>query len=314
MKVLLTGANGYVGRAARVALKASGHEVVAAVRTLDRLPAHRRAGAVAVGGIDRDTDWSGALDGVEAVLHMASPVLLDADATTRRDEARRVIVDGTDQLIGQAAVAGVRRFVFVSSLKAMGEESGARPLTEADTPAPQDEYAEAKLAAERQVLAGAPGGLVVRSPAVYGRASGGNLRQMIEFLRRAPAVLPLGYTGNRRSFIHRDNLVSALLRCVEAPAGTGGTFLVSDGEAVSTAVLVRRMLRALGRRALVLPVPRAVLSTLVGARLGPEAARRLVQSYAVDDRAIRAALGWSPPLDPEQAMADAVATGPDPHA
>ena len=295
MKVLLTGANGYVGRAARVALKASGHEVVAAVRTLDRLPAHRRAGAV-------------------AVLHMASPVLLDADATTRRDEARRVIVDGTDQLIGQAAVAGVRRFVFVSSLKAMGEESGARPLTEADTPAPQDEYAEAKLAAERQVLAGAPGGLVVRSPAVYGRASGGNLRQMIEFLRRAPAVLPLGYTGNRRSFIHRDNLVSALLRCVEAPAGTGGTFLVSDGEAVSTAVLVRRMLRALGRRALVLPVPRAVLSTLVGARLGPEAARRLVQSYAVDDRAIRAALGWSPPLDPERAMADAVATGPDPHA
>ncbi|MEQ9330874.1 NAD-dependent epimerase/dehydratase family protein [Thalassobaculum sp.] len=314
MKVLLTGANGYVGRAARAALESAGHEVVAAVRTLDRLPAHRRAGAVAVGAIDAGTDWSGVLDGVEAVLHMASPALMDADAATRREEARRVIVDGTGRLLAQAGAAAVRRFVFVSSLKAMGEESGARPLTEGDTPVPQDEYAEAKLEAERQVLAGAPGGLVVRSPAVYGRASGGNLRQMIEFLRRAPAVLPLGYTGNRRSFIHRDNLVSALQRCLEAPDGTGGTFLVSDGEAVSTATLVRRMLRALGRRALVVPVPRAVLETLVAARLGPEAARRLVQSYAVDDRAIRAALGWSPPLDPERSMADAVAIGPDPHA
>lgn len=314
MKVLLTGANGYIARAARQSLAAAGHDVVATVRTLDRLPVHRGAGAVAVGAIDAGTDWSAALDGVEAVLHMASPILLDADEATRRDQAGRVIVDGTGRLLRQAAEAGVRRFVFVSSLKAMGEESGALPLTEADTPAPQDEYAEAKLAAERLVMAEAPGGLVVRSPAVYGRASGGNLRQMIEFLRRAPAVLPLGYSGNRRSFIHRDNLVSALVRCVEAPAGTGGTFLVSDGEAVSTATLVRRMLRALGRRALVVPVPRAVLSALVGARLGPDAARRLVQSYAVDDRAIRSALGWSPPLDPERAMADAAQAGPDPHA
>jgi len=314
VKVLLTGANGYVARAARRSLAIAGHEVVATVRTLDRLPAHRRTGAVAVGAIDAGTDWSAALDGVEAVLHMASPILLDADAATRRDEAQRVIVEGTGRLLQQAGAAGVRRFVFVSSLKAMGEESGAAPLTESDTPAPQDEYAEAKLTAERRVLADAPGGLVIRSPAVYGRASGGNLRQMIEFLRRAPAVLPLGYAGNRRSFIHRDNLASALVGCVEAPDGTGGTFLVSDGEAVSTAVLVRRMLRALGRRAVVVPVPALVLSALVAARLGPEAARRLVQSYAVDDRAIRAALGWVPPLDPDRAMADAVATGPDPYA
>lgn len=314
MKVLLTGANGYVARAVRPALEAAGHEVVAAVRSLDRLPAHRRAGAVAVGGIDGRTDWGAALGGVEAVLHMASPILLDADPDTRRAAAESVIVEGTARLLDQAGSAGVRRFVFVSSLKAMGEESGTGPLTEADPPAPVDEYARAKLAAERLVLAGAAGGLVVRSPAVYGRASRGNVRQMIDFLRRAPAVVPLGYGGNRRSFIHRDNLASALVRCVEAPEAVGGTFLVSDGEAVSTATLVRRVLRALGRRALVLPVPGAVLSALVAARLGPEAARRLVQSYAVDDRAIRAALGWAPPIDPDRAMADAVAAGADPYA
>lgn len=312
MKVLVTGANGYVGRAARLALESAGHRVVAAVRSLDRLPAHRRAGAVAVGEVDAGTGWDAALDGVEAVLHTVSPPLSEGDEASRRAEARRVIVEGTGRLVDRARAAGVRRFVYVSSLKAMGEESGARPLTEADEPHPNDAYAEAKLAAERLVLADAPGPIVVRSPAVYGRASGGNVRQMIEFLRRSPAVLPLGYSGNRRSFIHRDNLVSALVRCVEAPDDVAGTFLVSDGEAVSTAELVRRVLRALERRALVLPVPRAVLSALVSARLGPEAARRLVQSYAVDDRAIRAALGWAPPLDPERAMADAVAEGPDP--
>ncbi len=314
MKVLLTGANGYVGRAARLALEAGGHQVVAAVRSLDRLPAHRRAGALAVGEIDAGTDWEAALDGVEAVLHMASPVLIEASPEIRRAEAQRVIVDGTGRLLDRARAAGVRRFVFVSSLKAMGEVSGPRPLTENDPPAPGDDYAEAKLMAERRVLGEAPGAIVIRSPAVYGRASRGNVRQMIEFLRRAPALLPLGYDGNRRSFIHRDNLVSALVRCIEAPDGAGGTYLVSDGEAISTATLVRRMLRALGRRALVVPVPAVLLSALVSARLGPEAARRLVQSYAVDDRAIRSALGWTPPLDPERAMADAVATGADPCA
>jgi nucleoside-diphosphate-sugar epimerase len=224
----------------------------------------------------------------------------------------RVIVEGTDRLLDQAAAAGVRRFVFVSSLKAMGEESGPAPLVETDMPRPQDIYAEAKLAAETRVLAAAPGPVVIRPPAIYGRASGGNVRQMIDLLRAAPSVLPLGYDGNRRSFVHRTNLVSALVRCLEAEAAEGRTFLVSDGEAVSTGALVRRVLRALGRRALVLPVPGPLLAALARRRLGPEAARRLVGSYAVDDRAIRRALDWAPPLDAERAMADAVAAGPDP--
>src|SRR3546814_10537288 len=155
----------------------------------------------------------------------------------------------------QARGAGVRRFVFVGSLKVMGEESDAAGFTENDTPRPQDAYAEAKRAAERLVLDDAPGPVVLRSPAIYGRASGGNVRQMIDLLRRAPAVLPLGYAGNRRSFIHRDNLVSALLCCLEAEQAPGRVFLVSDGEPVSTAGLDRRVLRSLGRRAVVLPVP-----------------------------------------------------------
>ncbi|EDP61450.1 NAD-dependent epimerase/dehydratase [alpha proteobacterium BAL199] len=312
MKVLVTGANGYVGRAARQALADAGHEVVSAVRSLDRLTPDRRAGAVAVGPVDATTDWRAALDGVEAVLHTVAPQFSDQDEAAQRDDANRVIVAGTERLLEQSIAVGVGRFVYLSSLKAMGEESGARPLTESDIPAPRGVYAEAKLAAERRVLAVAPGAVVIRSPAVYGQSSSGNVRQMIEFLRRPPAVLPLGYSGNRRSFIHRANLVSALVRCVEAPEAAGRTFLVSDGDALSTDALVRRMLRALGRRAWVVPVPGAFLSALAGARMGSESARRLVQSYAVDDQAIRSSLGWQPPLDGDQAMADAVLAGPDP--
>lgn len=312
MKVLVTGANGYVGRAAREALAAAGHEVVAAVRSLGRLPPDRRAGAVAVGPVDGTTEWAPALTGVEAVLHLAGPKLVDADASSRKEEMDRVIVAGTERLLDCASAAGVRRFVFMSSVKAMGENSGPGPLTEADAPAPQSAYAAAKLTAERRVLAAHQDAVVVRAPAVYGRASNGNMRQMIDFLRRAPAILPLGYGRNRRSYIHRANLVSALIRCIEAPEAAGRTFLVSDGEPVSTAVLVRRVLEALDRRALLLPVPGVVLSALVSARFGPDAARRFVGSYAVDDRAIRAALGWVPPLDPTGAMTDAVVEGPDP--
>ncbi|MEQ8399090.1 NAD-dependent epimerase/dehydratase family protein [Thalassobaculum sp.] len=312
MKVLVTGANGYIGRAARLTLTDAGHEVVSAVRSLDRLPPGRRAGAVAVGPVDAATDWRAALEGIQAVLHTVAPPLLDKNEAAQRNEASQVIVAGTERLLDQSIAAGVERFVYLSSLKAMGEESGVRPLTESDTPAPRGVYAEAKLTAERCVLARTPGAVVVRSPAVYGRSSSGNLRQMIDFLRHAPAILPLGYSGNRRSFIHRANLVSALVRCIEAPEAAGRTFLVSDGDALSTDALVRRMLRALGRRAWVLPVPGVFLSALAGARMGPESARRLVQSYAVDDRAIRTGLGWQPPLDGDQAMADAVLAGPDP--
>ncbi len=169
-----------------------------------------------------------------------------------------------------------------------------------------------KLAAEKLVLEGPVEGVVIRSPAIYGRGSAGNIRQMIDLLRTAPPILPLGYSGNRRSFVHRTNLVSALIACVERSQAAGRTFLVTDGAPESTGVLTRRILKALNRRALVLPIPGAVLRRLCAARWGPEAARRLVDSYAFDDTAIRQTLGWTSAIDPDTAMADAVVLGPDP--
>ncbi|NQW12058.1 MAG: NAD-dependent epimerase/dehydratase family protein [Alphaproteobacteria bacterium] len=315
MRVLVTGANGYVGRAARAALIDAGHDVVAAVRSLDRLSEPARAGGVAVGGIGPETDWTSALEGVDAVVHLVSPPLSHGTERQRAEEAERVIVAGTQRLMDQAIVAGVRRFIFMSSLKVLGEASGPRPFTESDPFDPQDAYAGAKARAEDAVR-GCPGmeTVILRPPAIYGRASGGNVRQMIELLRKAPPVLPLGYGGNRRSFVHRDNLVSAVLACVTHEAAAGRTFLVADGEAVSTGTLVRRVLRALGRRVLVIPTPRLVLAGAARLVFGAGGARRLVESYAIDDAAIRTALGWAPPLDGEAAMADAVVLGPDPYS
>lgn len=313
MTLLVSGANGYVGRAVCAACRAAGRGYVAAVRDLDRLPPDRRSGAVAVGEHGPDTDWRAALDGADTVLHLASPPLAEADLAVRQATAERVIVEGTRALLGQARDMGVRRFVYVSSIKVMGETSGERAFLESDPPNPQDAYARAKLAAER-LVADAYGreALVLRSPAIYGRASGGNVRQMIELLRRAPSVLPLGYEGNRRSFIHRDNLVAALLHCLDARSGLGGVYHVSDGEQLSTGALVRRVLRALNRSVLVVPTPGPVLAALARLRLGPDGARRLVDSYAIDDSAFRRVMDWNPPLAGEAAMADAVAPGPDP--
>lgn len=315
MRILVTGANGYVGRASRALLSKADHEVVAAVRTLERLPEPARSGAVAVGDIGSDTDWAAALEGVDAVLHLASPPLSEGSEQHRAKEAGRVIVAGTERLLRQSAVAGVRRFLFVSSLKVMGEVSGPHPYTESDPVDPQDAYARAKVQAEEAVRGDSDMETVIlRSPAIYGRASGGNVRQMIELLRKAPPILPLGYEGNRRSFVHRDNLVSAILCCLTHEAAAGKTFLVSDGEALSTGAMVRLVLRALGRRAVVLPTPRPVLSGLARMALGSEGARRLVESYAIDDTAIRSTLGWTAPLDGKTAMIDAVTPGPDPYS
>lgn len=320
--ILVTGASGFVGGAVWQRLNAmNGMRAVAAVR---RVNASMEPGtsAVTVGELSAQTDWSSALDGCDAVVHTAARVHVMQDAATDPlAEYRRVNVEGTLNLARQAAAAGVRRFVFLSSVKVNGEATsaphpgplprGAReqergPFSADDAPAPQDPYGISKMEAEqglRKIAAQTGMELVIiRPPLVYGPGVKANFSAMMRWLARG-VPLPLGgVTHNRRSLVALDNLVDLIVTCLSHPAAANQIFLVSDGEDLSTADLLRRMGQALGKPARLLPVPPALLklgATLLGK---PELAQRLCGSLQVDIAKTRALLGWTPPLSVNEGL------------
>ncbi len=306
-RVLVTGATGFVGRALVPRLRAGGHVVRAAVRReSSECDADER---VVVGDLGPDADWRAAVDGVDAVVHLAARVhVMHDDADDPLAAFRRVNVEGTLALARAAAAAGVRRFVFVSSIKVNGEGTppGVR-YTERDAPAPCDPYGRSKAEAEAalRALSDRTGMelAVVRPPLVYGPGVKANFLRLMSWVERG-VPLPFGAVDNRRSLVYVGNLADALATCVEHPAAAGGVFLVSDGEDLSTGELVRRMARALGRDARMLPVPAGLLGGL--ARLAGRGAEadRLLGSLRVDASALHDRLGWTPPFTVDAALAE----------
>lgn len=275
MRILVTGADGFIASALLPALRASGHEP-------------RAAGRTATGDIDGSTDWRVLLDGCEAVVHLANVAHRATDARA----LERVNVEGTRRLAEQAAACGVRRFVYLSSVKALGEETIERPFDERSVPAPTTAYGRSKLAAERALARVAAGTalevVALRPPLVYGPRVKANFFALLRALARG-WPLPLAHLRNRRSLVYVGNLADAILRAVEAPQAAGRTWLVSDGPAVSTAELCRALGEALGRPARLFPFPGALLDSI-------PALRALTRSLEVDDRALRSELGWQPPF------------------
>lgn len=309
--VAVTGAAGFVGGALAATLIGAGR----AVRPLLRVAreGHTAGGrsVVAVGDIGPATDWSAALAGVDCVVHCAARVHVMKEAAADPLAAFRAVnTGGTRRLAEQAAAAGVRRLVFVSSIKVNGERTAPEAsFLFSDPPAPEDAYGLSKWEAEQALWqVAAFTGLevvVVRPPLVYGPGVGANFFRLLRLVERG-WPLPLGAVDNRRSQVALDNLVDLLATCIDHPAAAGQTFLVSDGEDLSIPELIRRLARTMGRPDRLWPVPVPLLR-LGGRLLGHSAeVARLVGSLQVDIEHTCRTLGWRPPITVDEGLRRAV--------
>jgi len=308
-RVLVTGATGFVARSLVPSLAQTWTVRAASRRCAELVFAAdvERAVAPQLGSGER---WGSALEGVDTVIHLAAlahaPAGNDADAERR---VRAVNEVGTLALAREAAAAGVRRFVFLSSIKALSERSTGQPLRPDDAPQPEDSYGRAKLAAEqglRQVAADTGLDLVVvRPPLVYGPAAKGNFAQLVRVVARG-VPLPFGALHNRRSLISVWNLSDALRACIDAPLAEGRILHVADERPVSTRELVELIARGLGRSARLVPMPPAALGFALRALRQGAVADRLLGSLEVDISEAQQVLGWTPRLAPEVAIPRAV--------
>ena len=307
MKVLVTGASGFVGSALLRRLAADpALEVLAAYRNGPPAVAPP-ATPIVVGDMSPETDWEPALAGVDCVVHLAARVHVMHDtAGDPLAEFRRANVACTLRLARQAVECGVRRFIFVSSIKVNGEATApGGAFGAADLPAPQDAYGISKHEAEKALFDfSAKSGLepvVIRPPIVYGPGVRANFRSLMKWLARG-VPLPLGAIDNRRSLVALDNLVDLIATCVRHPAAAGQIFLAADGEDLSTAELARRLGRALGRPARLLRVPPTLLQKTATFLGRGAVAQRLCGSLRVDSSKARQRLGWIPPLTVDEGL------------
>jgi UDP-glucose 4-epimerase len=295
MKMLLvTGAGGFVGTAVVAELARRGISYRAVTRT-------PREGFFCIGNIDPWTDWTAALDGVDAIIHLASRAhVMNETVADPTAHLRSVNVDSTLNLASQAIKAGVKRFVFISSIKVNGEATKlGRPFTAEDPPRPQNPYAQSKHDAEQGLFALARDSgadfevTVIRPPLVYGPGVKANFATMMDWVNRG-VPLPLGSVNNKRSFVFVGNLADLIILSATHPKAAGQIFLVSDDEDISTTDLFKKMAQALGRPSWMMPLPTPLLN-FGAAMIGQRAiTSRLTDSLQVDVTKTRELLGWEP--------------------
>ncbi len=305
--LLLTGSTGFLGAAlVDCLIDDARYQLVVAVRR-ERENIASGLQSILVGDLEASTDWTLALSDVEVVIHTAACVHVIHDSTNDAlIEFRRINVEGTLNFARQAAAAGVKRFIFISSIKVNGENTPLnQPYTSEDTPAPVDPYGVSKCEAEDGLrrLAQKTGMevVIIRPPLVYGVGVKANFLTMMRWLNKG-IPLPLGAIHNKRSLVALDNLVDLIVTCIDHFAAANQTFLVSDGEDLSTTELLQHMAVALGRPVRLLPVHAGLLKA--GAMLlgKSEAAQRLLGSLQVDISKTKEMLSWTPQISVNEAL------------
>ncbi|ESS71619.1 UDP-glucose 4-epimerase GalE [Methyloglobulus morosus KoM1] len=305
-KILVTGANGFLGKAVSQKLIQDGFDVICAVRKPFVLDG---ASIIKVSGLDGQTDWSESLGGVECVIHASARVhIMKETGDSPYEEFHKVNVIGTLNLAQQAVKHGVRRLIFISSIGVNGNNN-VRPFTETDRPNPQGPYAVSKYEAEQKLTALAKeSGLqvvIIRPPLVYGPNAPGNFGSLMRWVRQG-IPLPFGAVHNKRSLVALSNLVSFVIYCVDHPKAVNEIFLICDGEDVSTTELITKTAEALGKKPLLIPVPVGLMkfaARLIGKE---ELANRLFGSLQIDSSKAKALLGWKPAVTMAQQLQQSV--------
>ena len=302
MQILLTGITGFVGAALAQHLKAFPQFALYPTFRLSH-PAYPQA--TVVGSIDSHTAWTKALQGIDTVIHLAARAHQIKETAPNPEQAfYEVNTAGTANLVQQSIEAGVKHFIFISSIGAMATLSD-QVLT-ADSPCrPDTPYGRSKLAAEQALIQQTQGtGMtytIIRPPLVYGPGNPGNMARLIKLVNTG-LPLPLGAIHNRRSLVALPNLVDLIITCLTHPAAANQTFLVSDNEDLSTTDLLRRLAHALDRPARLIPVPMSLLQAAAQIIGKPALAQRLCGSLQVDISKTQTLLGWEPPVSVDQAL------------
>jgi len=308
MRIAVTGASGFVGRSLIAHGTASGAEMIAVVRRESPLTGATQR---IVPDITDTAALTRAFAGADAVVHLAARVhVMHREGREALARFRAVNVDGTRAVVDACGAAGVRRLVFLSTAKVLGE--GGNGVLRDDAPlAPQGAYAQSKAEAEELVAAVAPAGLawtILRPPLVYGPGVGGNFRRLLRLAQiGATFPVPLGAVRNQRSLVAVRNLAAAALHALRDPRAAGHRYLVSDGEDLSTAELLRRLGELRGRRVRLLAVPPFILRGALRVLGKGAEADRLLESFAVDSSGIRRELDWIPPLRLDEALGETLA-------
>jgi nucleoside-diphosphate-sugar epimerase len=298
--IFVSGANGFVGKALCPHLKERGFRTRSLLRTKAGRTSTGTSDVFVIDEIGPTTNWGSAFDGIETVVHLAARVHVVQDLS--RDplgEFRKVNVFGTERLALHAARAGVKRLVFVSSIKVNGEQTFGKPFSELDPPDPKDHYGmskwEAEQALHRVAIQTGLEIVILRPPLVYGPGVKGNFLSMLNAIRLG-IPLPFGGILNSRSLLYLENLVDAIVLCIKHPSAIGQTFLVSDGDAISTSELLLSLSAVLDTPQRIFPLHCSILK-FGGGLIGKRAAlERLLGSLVVDDSKIRSQLGWRTPF------------------
>ena len=303
MRVLVTGASGFVGRPLTQALSQAGHDVLAAARDASTIPSATNIEPVALPNLSQPIDWRPLIRDVDAIVHLAGIAHVSNEiAEERYDKVNRV---ATKSLALAASMApNIKRLVFVSSIRAQTGPSADHTLTENDTPAPTDAYGRSKLAAEAFVRGYGVPATILRPVVIYGPEARANVAQLMK-IAALPVPLPFSAFQNKRSLLALDNMISAIRFVLERPATADETYVVADPTPVSLADMIAIMRKARGRSPGMIPVPPDWIGRALRAAGKADIWERIGSALVVDAAKLRGA-GWQPAVDTPQALAEMV--------